>query len=443
MLPYTIDLGASIRLGRSGALFTGMFPEQNVYSSQLGRWIGEFNEAKTHKHLFEVPLTPKRSHHFLILCLRVLSDVAAIVGAYCLAVSLSIPETSTWGRYAQANLLYIVVFTVVWIGTAADQRLFVSRRSETLVSLLFSIAKALFGAALFSAFVIELLESYGLQRRIFIPFIAFALCTLVLTRLATGISLWNLRRRGYNHRRILLVGANERSAHLAAILLANEQYGYMIEGFLENDEERRPILEEQGLDWLGRVEDLESMLVTHVLDAVYISLPVRSFYEQIQSIAHLCEGVGVPVRFLADLFPLRMATSQVTRINSIPLLSLSFEREIQTTFALRRMVDIMAALLLVTILAPAMLLIALAILIESRGPVFVWRTGHGGVRTLAFRTAPWRPANAGKDKTRVGRFIERYGLDELPQLLMVLAGRDDLGASYLPRGGTEKRDSSA
>ena len=390
-------------------------------------------------------MAPKRYQDFLLLCLRVLSDVVSVLGAYAAALTVSLPAGTAWADHARSNLLYLLVFLVVWLGTAADQRLFVARRSEALVSLLFSVAKALFGAALFSAFVIELLEPFGLRRQVFIPLVVVALCLILVTRLLTGISLWNLRRRGYNHRRILVIGANERSAHLASVLLANEQYGYVIEGFLEDDASRRPILEQRGLKYLGRVENLEHMLVNSVLDAVYISLPVRSFYEQIQSIAHLCEGVGVPVRFLADLFPLRMATSQVTRLADVPLLSLSFEREVQAAFTLRRIIDVLAALLLVAVLSPFLVVIALLVAVDQRGRVFAWRKGHGGVTTLMFRTAAHGQEEDAEvvQRTLLGRFLERYGLDELPQLFMVLTGRDSLSPAYTVPGATSKRDSSA
>lgn len=70
---------------------------------------------------------------------------------------------------------------------------------------------------------------------------------MVCFRLGLGLSLWNLRRRGFNARRILIIGSNERTQKLVDILHANEQYGYHIEGFLEIEPERRELLEARGV----------------------------------------------------------------------------------------------------------------------------------------------------------------------------------------------------
>lgn len=226
-----------------------------------------------------------------------------------------------WYSGIAARAPYGLVFLLVWGGVAFDQSLFVSGRGETLTMALFRSGKAVVISLLFTGFLLALLIQKNLDR----SFLAiFSLCMLVSVAGFTLVlrpGIRNIRRRGYNTRSILFIGANERTARLFEVLLNNEHYGYRIEGYLEDDEERCKILESYPPRYLGPIRELETLLTKRVIDGVYIALPIRSHYETIESIVHLCEGIGVPVRLAADLFPLRLATSSLTRLGDIPLMS--------------------------------------------------------------------------------------------------------------------------
>lgn len=387
-----------------------------------------------------------RRNEFLNAIFRVLLDLSCITGVFGATLWALAPADAVPAALIRSHLPYYVTLLVVWFLVATDQRLFLSRRSEALVALLFSVAKAYFTAFLFTVFIVALFLENNLNRSFLFAFGVLVLGGLLICRLGLGLSLWNLRRRGFNARRILIVGSNERTQKLVDILHANEQYGYHIEGFLEIEPERRHLLEERGVPYLGELDELDKILVNRVIDAVYIALPVRSYYEKIQSAAHLCEGVGVPVRFMADLFPLQMATSELSRLGDIPLLSLSTETESRSRFALHRAVDMGVSLLLLTVLSPVMLLAALFVKLDSRGPVLIRRPrrapGGGEVSDLVFRTNPgdaWE--SGGENLTRAGRILRRYGLDELPQLLNVLSGEISLAGPIHGKGQAPKVDS--
>lgn len=372
-----------------------------------------------------------RRREFLNASLRVILDLFCIAGLYIVTIGLLRPEGSSWVGQIRNYLPYFTTMTVVWFLVATDQRLFLSRRSEALVALLFSVAKTFFTAFLFTVFIVALLQQEDLNRTFLFCFGLLVLGGLLLFRLILGLSLWNLRRRGFNARRILIIGSNERTQKLVGILHANEQYGYHVEGFLEHDPERKQLLEDCGVPYLGDIELLDKILIQRVIDAVYIALPVRSHYEMIQSAAHLCEGVGVPVRFMADLFPLQMATSELSRVGDVPLLTLSAEEEVRAPFALHRAIDMGVSLLLLVLLSPVCALVSVAIKLDSRGPILVRRPrrGPGGnaFQDIVFRTSPgalWEDGTT--ELTRVGQILRRYGIDELPQLLNVLTGEISL-----------------
>jgi len=380
-----------------------------------------------------------KRHEFLNAVARVLLDLSCIGGVFALTGRIVMPEGAQYFTYLQAHLPYLVALSTIWLLVATDQRLFLSRRSEALVALLFSVGKAFFTAFLFCVFVIALFMREDLNRTFLFVYGMLVLGGLLLFRLTLGLSLWNLRRRGFNSRRILIIGSNERTQHLVDILHANEQYGYHIEGFLEIEPERRSILETRGVPYLGELDELDKILVNRVIDAVYIALPVRSYYEKIQSAAHLCEGVGVPVRFMADLFPLRLASSEMSRLGDIPLLSLSVEPDSRPQFALHRAVDMGVSVLLLAVLSPVFIVAYLAIKLESRGPALVRRARRGPsgpVEDYVFRiTRVGAPDGEEGSLTRTGRILRRYGLDELPQLFNVLFGEISLAG---PVGGKDQ-----
>ncbi len=264
----------------------------------------------------------KRKNEVVQICMRSLFDVCWILAGFTAAVYLTHTGAGSWYLDFPQRAVYGALFLAVWCWVAFDQRLFISSRSETMKMALSRMGKAVGISLLFTGFLMVLLTRNNIDRTFLI---AFALCLVVSAEGFTAAlrpSVWNLRRRGYNTRRIVFIGANERTARLFEVLLNNEHYGFRIDGYLEDDVERCALLEKYGVPYLGKIQELENLLTQQVIDGVYIALPIRSHYETIESIVHLCEGIGVPVRLAAELFPLKIATSSLTRLADIPLLSM-------------------------------------------------------------------------------------------------------------------------
>jgi exopolysaccharide biosynthesis polyprenyl glycosylphosphotransferase len=385
----------------------------------------------------------------LAVGMRIAHDMCWLLASYTAACILTPNRPQPWYEFARTHGIYLAVFVIAWFAVALDQRLFVSRRIETLVSVLSSSTKVLLGSLLLAAFLLALILKPRFDRSFFLLLALSTVITLLLFTLIAQPSVWGLRRRGYNFRRILLVGANERAYRLAEVLSRNEHYGYQIVGFLEDDPARHNVLAPFGIPYLGPVRALDDVLMSNVVDVVYVVLSVQSSYETIQNVAHLCEGIGVPVRLMADLFPLRLATGDTTSLGNMPLLSLRVEPRIRTWFALRRAGDLVVSFLLFVLLLPLFCVIAVLIKLDSRGPIFCLQTHLGRglkpFRVLSFRvhgigprlnsglTDPRVPRDSGKAAfTRVGKYLRRYNLDELPQILNVFLGHSDLGSAWSP-----------
>ena len=375
-------------------------------------------------------------------------DIGAIFFAYALSLWLS-PSASAWIRYELVPYSpYFLVISSVWMYQVVDQRLFMSIRVDTLIPQLVSTMKALLGTVLLGTFILALLLGEDLDRMFTLVFLIVTILLVLPLRTGLRLSLWSLRLHGYNYRRILIVGANERAARVVRVLLSHQHFGFNVQGFVDDDPSRKDTLEVTGIPYLGPIQGLEELLTENVVDVVYICLPVRSAYATIQSIAHLCEGVGVPVRLMAELFPFQMTSNDMGRIAGTPILTLSASNVPRSNFNLGHVPDALVAGLLLFMLTPAFFLIGLLIKLDSRGPVFVSESGlrpeSGLGKRVLFRifdtendadraasSTPMHahlaeeiPASIERPLTRVGRFLQRYGLHELPLLVDVVRGAD-------------------
>ncbi len=345
---------------------------------------------------------------------------------------------------------YGVVFVVAWLLAAAEQRLFVSRRDDTLPAVIRSLVNAALLAAVSTALIVAFFQRGQFNFEFMLEFALIASGGLVCWRILLRLFLRKIRRRGMNFRRILIIGANERARHFAEVLLEHEEFGYRLVGVLDDDESRMHVFGDLGLPYLGKTGDLQEVLTSQVVDEVYITLTIASHYDTIHNIASLCESVGVIVRLVADFFPVKIARRRIDLIEDVPLLSLSAIPEQQLQLAIKRLIDVVASGLGLLILLPTVFLpLAIMIKLDSRGPVFFGQE-RVGMNMRRFKMLKFRSmvANAEELKaklmeqneaegpvfkmrrdpriTRIGSFIRKYSIDELPQLINVFLGHMSL-----------------
>lgn len=376
----------------------------------------------------------------LLLCDFLAVGLGYVLACWVISASPQFPASDVL-----EHLPYMLLFCACWPVVAVRSFLFISRRHDSLLSLLFDVSKSVLIALIITGFVVAFYTYRGAEPRFVSYFGLLSLAWLALFRVALQIILRSLRSHGRNERQMLIVGVNERTQELVEVISGHRYYGYRIAGMLEDEPERCRRLEKYNVAYLGKFDALEEVLVKQVIDEVYICLPVRSRYETIQRMAHLCEGVGVGVRMIADLFPLRLATSRYHRLEGIPILALSTVPEHQPKLLLQRAVDIAVSGGALLLLSPLLLLTALAIKLDSQGPVF-FQQERVGLNRRRFRMVKFRSMVVNAEElrarlekynevegamfkmaqdprvTRVGRFIRKYSIDELPQLINVLRG---------------------
>lgn len=250
----------------------------------------------------------------------------------------------------------------------------------------------------------------------------------------------NTERRmsdGVGTKNVLIVGAGLLGRQVAQSLERERHLGYVVKGFIDNTHTSN------GVRVLGTVEEISQVARAHFVDEIIIALPwdselagkatieARRQRLNIKLVPNFYGGMGwrVPLEYMGD----------------VPAFSLHREPIPAIALLLKRMIDVMVSAIGLVIISPLLLMISVAIALDSPGPVFYqsYRIGKKGRRFLfyKFRTMVVN-ADALKDKlralnerkgpffkmandprmTRVGRYLRRYSLDELPQLWNVLKG---------------------
>jgi len=265
-------------------------------------------------------------------------------------------------------------------------------------------------------------------------------------RLAIFGGLRLLRRRGRNYRNVLVIGSGRRAAQLQQTLEANRGWGMRVLGFVDDCEEPADACL-RGVQ-MFKLADVPRVVREHVVDEVVIACP-RSMLEQITPLIGLCAEVGVHVTLLADLFTDYLPNPSATTVGEVPALSFATVRHSRAQLGIKRLIDVTASFTLLVATAPLLAIAAVLIKLDSPGPVFFRqpRCGlYGRVFTMLKLRTMYVDAEARRTDlehlneqdgpvfkiandprvTRVGRFLRRYSVDELPQLWNVLVGNMSL-----------------
>jgi exopolysaccharide biosynthesis polyprenyl glycosylphosphotransferase len=234
---------------------------------------------------------------------------------------------------------------------------------------------------------------------------------------------------------VLLVGTGDVGRMVLQKLNQSPRLGYKAVGFADGSSERRDFA---GLPVLGGLSDIGSIIREHNVEEVIITLPGAS-HEQSLDIISQCERERVAVRLFPDLFQIMATGVTVSDLDGLPLLSVRDVALRGWRLTLKRTMDIVVSAVALVLLSPLLLLIALLIKLDSRGPVFYSqiRVGLDGkpfptlkLRTMRVdaeaETGPvWATENDPR-RTRLGAILRRLSLDELPQLINVLVGQMSL-----------------
>jgi exopolysaccharide biosynthesis polyprenyl glycosylphosphotransferase len=386
----------------------------------------------------------------LIAYRRLLLDVLLTVGSFLLAhqvrsqlIPRLLPSLFPGGLYPlRAYLPLLALVLPLWMILLAAQRLtapgqVLSLRREALKELQVAALGVLLLAAAGYLFRLQFVS-----RPFLVLFGIINGAVLAAARVVERRTPWGRRLAEVPERVVIIVGCGVEAVALARQVLRHRAWGLSLRGLIDADGCGRS--EVEGLPVLGRVEDLPDVLSGQVVDEVVLAVPTRQLSELEPVLLH-CQELGVRVRVALQPFPHLQPHVEVEAINGTPLLTFATMPTAPLALFVKRVVDVVVALVGLALSAPLWPLAALAIRLGSRGPVLYRqvRCGLHGRRfvLLKFRTmvvdaeklqdevahlnvmdGPVFKAPGDPRVTAVGRLLRRSSLDELPQFVNVLKG---------------------
>jgi len=246
-----------------------------------------------------------------------------------------------------------------------------------------------------------------------------------------------VRGQGWNLQKVLVVGAGELGQTVVEKLNLHPEIGFQVVGFLTRHPEKVGKSFQQ-CEVLGEYQDVSKVIRDYKVDQLFIALPLQA-HDRLEEILDNLGEETVDIKVVPDLLQYMNIHSGVEELDGLPIVNLAESPLYGWNVVIKRASDIILSGLAIMITAPFMLLIALLVKAESRGPVFYRQERVGLDRRvfsmLKFRsmkqeaensTGPvWAKENDER-RTRIGKFLRETSLDELPQLFNVLKGEMSL-----------------
>jgi Undecaprenyl-phosphate glucose phosphotransferase len=315
-------------------------------------------------------------------------------------------------------------------------------------------------------------KSIEFSRLVFVIFWGLATVSTIVSRMLVRSFLRNLRRRGYNLRYALIVGAERLAADVARRLIAHPEFGIELTGCLARDshaltsnghlrlhcssgkrvvsangsllrikeqEEDEPLYSEmpEEIPVLGTYEDLPRILAKGKIDQVIVALPLAEG-DLMESVVHSIGDAMVDIRIVPDFHRFIQLGSLVEEFDGLPVVSLASTPLSGINRIVKRGMDLVLGTVFIALSSPLFLLTALTVKLTSRGPVF-YRQERVGLDGQSFDIYKFRTmftdAEAQGAKfavegdprvTPLGRFMRKYSIDEIPQLMNVVLGQMSL-----------------
>jgi exopolysaccharide biosynthesis polyprenyl glycosylphosphotransferase len=372
---------------------------------------------------------------------------ASMVLAYWVRHELQWFREVSFDHPLSAYVPFSLLFTALMLLAFWMDRVYQYWRGRTWLDQAYRIINATAKAVVVMLAVTFVLQPLQYSRLLLIEAGGIAIFLLTLSRVLQGWIMGGLRKRGLGVSYVIIVGAGEVGRTVMRTIVARPELGYQIVGFVDDDPEKAQT-DIGRLKALGSLGNLSQLIEDKGVDEVIITLPWM-YHRKILAIVRECERRQVSARIVPDLFQMSLSQVDVDDMGGVPLIGV---REVgfgRGALLVKRGLDTLGAVVGLTFGAPLLALIALAVRLDSPGPVVFHQT-RVGVGGKLFEIFKFRSMRKGAEDelerlrelneadgplfkirddprlTRVGRFLRRISLDELPQLWNVLRGEMSL-----------------
>ncbi|MDH4049069.1 MAG: undecaprenyl-phosphate glucose phosphotransferase [Gammaproteobacteria bacterium] len=255
---------------------------------------------------------------------------------------------------------------------------------------------------------------------------------IVLAQVAIERAVSRLALSAKHSRPVVIAGMNELGLRLAEKIRSAPHLGMSLAGFFDDRSiDRLGAVHSEQL--LGNLKDIPEYLKTSGADIIFIALPMRNI-ERVSLLVDELHDTTTSIYYVPDIFVFDLIQCRTDEIDGVPVIALCETPFYGTRGVVKRVSDIAIASFLILLLAPLLLLISLCIKLTTRGSV-IFRQRRYGLDGREIVVYKFRSMNVSEDNedvrqttrfdsrvTRIGAFLRKYSLDELPQLLNVLQG---------------------
>jgi putative colanic acid biosynthesis UDP-glucose lipid carrier transferase len=368
----------------------------------------------------------------IVIVLRVL-DIFAILISGVAAYYYKFTTFSMPAMYVNALLISAIFALFIF----PFSRIYDSMRGQSF----WRTAKKLIQAVLMilvlfagMAFITKTGNEYS--REWFIDWGIAAFILLVFFRSSLMVVLRFMRSRGWNERRIVIIGAGELGVQLINTIRAAGWTGFRVVGLLDDDPDtiNHKI---RDISVMKTPDDLNAYLQAQKesVDEIWIALPLCA-EERVKKILYELRHHTILIRYVLDIFGFGLLNHTITDLAGFPVVNLNTTPMVGINRFVKALEDRIAALLILLLISPLLLLIAIGIKLTSKGSVIFKQHRHGWdgriINVYKFRTMIQHTEEAGKltqakandmRVTRLGKFLRKTSLDELPQFYNVLQGK--------------------
>ncbi len=332
-------------------------------------------------------------------------------------------------KYSEILIYLIPGFLIIYYAC----NLYSPKRVQSRRVGIWNIVKANFFGVFYFTFILYITGERDISRyMIFIFFVTNVVIDTVFRSIISA-SLQTARKKGYNLKHIILVGYSRAAENYIDRILVNPEWGYYIHGIL--DDTASPGTSYKNIKVIGTIDTLLDILPQNGLDEIAITLSINE-YSKLGQIVSLCEKSGVHTKFIPDyqdFFPTIPYTEDLDGLPVIHIRNVPLSNWINRI--VKRTVDLVGCITALLIFGIPMIIVALIIKFTSPGPIIFTQVRIGRhnkefkmykfrsmeVQTETKEKKAWTTFNDPR-VTKIGKFIRKTSIDELPQLFNILKG---------------------
>lgn len=331
----------------------------------------------------------------------------------------------------RAYLIPVIIMIPVYILLYNFKRLYNTERMVFISNEIANIITAnVLGILVFTG-LLFLTKQIDYSRAVLIIF--FFVCTLLtsIERVVIRTLMRRARKKGLNVKYTVFVGYSEGTDRFFKLIKENKHWGYNVLGIFDDSE-----IKPEGIDYLGNLSELDEYLSNNRdVDEIIITLEMKE-YDKLKKIIAICEKLGVRAQIIPGYYKYLPAKPYVEEIGGMPLINMRYIPldNILNRF-LKRTIDIIGSLTAIILFSPVMIIVAILVKTTSKGPL-IFKQERIGLNRKPFTMYKFRsmrvqdPNEEKKDwtvkndprKTKIGTFIRKTSIDELPQFFNVLKG---------------------